>query len=324
MSEQPSNPGPRPATSAEPAAAPAAASSGGSSGGPSDRSGGARLSVLQLEKIALGEASPAQPLDEAEQARLQALRESDAQILARYPAAQQAEQIAARVAKAQAGPVGQRARSSPRLWLPVLASVASVLVVVVWTSRPRVDPHGSAGGIGSTGGPDVDVITAKGGPTATRLRLYRQGQAQAEPLVDGALAQSGDLVQLAFVAGSARYGVLLSIDGRGGVTVHFPAGSDQATAPSTALSDPQSPLSPAGERTEVRLPQAFRLDDAPRFERFFLVTADEAHRDALRLADVVDRARRLARDPSQAERAELPDLPAGLQQQSLRVRKDAR
>ena len=95
-------------------------------------------------------------------------------------------------------------------------------------------------------------------------------------------------------------------------------------APDDMVAGPGEPLSPAGERTEVRLPQAFRLDDAPRFERFFLVTADEAHRDALRLADVVERARRLARDPSQAERAELPDLPMGLQQQSLRVRKDAR
>ena len=307
MSEKPGNPGLGAATGP---------SASGSSG-----SASARLSDLQLEKIALGEASPAQPLDEAGQARLQALRDSDAQILARYPAAQQAEQIAARVAKADAAQAGHRTRRQPRLWLPVLASAASVLVVVVWTSRPRVNP---GGGIGSLGGPDVDVITAKGGPVAPSLRLYRQGAGQAEPLSDGALAQRGDLVQLAFVAGSARYGVLLSIDGRAGVTVHFPMGTDAGTAPSTALGNPHSPLSPAGERTEVRLPQAFRLDDAPRFERFFFVTADEAHRDALRLADIVERARRLAGDPAQAEHAELPELPAGLQQQSLRVRKDTR
>ena len=49
---------------------------------------------------------------------------------------------------------------------------------------------------------------------------------------------------------------------------------------------------------EIRLPQAFRLDDAPGFERFFLITAEEAHADSLKLSEIVAAARRLAADPA--------------------------
>lgn len=265
-----------------------------------------QLTDLQLEQIALGEATPAQPLTAEQQAQIEALRRSSAEILARYPAGPQAEQIAARLAKAQAAP--QRARIP--VWLPALAGAATVLAVVVWTGRDRsqhpIDPR--------SGG---DTIVAKGGAAATSLRLYRQAGSQIEPLASGANAQSGDLVQLALVPGPARYGVLLSIDGRGGVTLHLPASDGEPAE----ISDGSGPSS---ERAELRLPRAFRLDDAPSFERFFLVTADAAHRDQLRVSEVLERARRLAADRARAPSAELPDLAPGLAQQSLILRKDAR
>jgi hypothetical protein len=72
-------------------------------------------------------------------------------------------------------------------------------------------------------------------------------------------------------------------------------------------------LRPEGE---TRLDYAYRLDDAPGFERFFLVTSERA----LPIAAVLEAGRRLASDPRQAPRARL-GLPAGLEQWSVLLTK---
>jgi hypothetical protein len=64
------------------------------------------------------------------------------------------------------------------------------------------------------------------------------------------------------------------------------------------------------------LEYAYQLDDAPGFERFFLVTSDRA----LSVAEVLEAGRRLASDPRQARRANL-GLPAGLEQWSVLLAK---
>ena len=267
-----------------------------------------RLTALQLEQLALGEATPNPPLSPEEEAQVQALRDSSAQILARYPAAPQAEQIAARVAQAKKA----QPRPRTRLWLPLAISGIAALAVVALRPRDASQDH-----VGKGATPYGDTIVAKGGPALASLRLYRQTQGQIEPLPSGASARAGDLLQLALVPGKARHGVLVSIDGSGGVTLHFP----QREGDSTQLSDREGP---ASERAEIRLPQSFRLDNAPRFERLFLLTAEEAQRDPLQVREILDRARRLAADPSHAQTADLPNLPASITQQSLILHKDAR
>jgi hypothetical protein len=253
---------------------------------------------LQLEKIALGEATPEGPLSKEDEARLAALRQDNAQILARYPAGPQAQQIAARVAAAQKL-TQKRAQSR-------------------WLLAPRV--LGAAGPEGPEG-PDV-ILTKGGAPRgAAKLLLYRSRDGHTEPLSDGAAASPGDLLQLALVPGKARYGVLVSIDGRGGVTVHHPTAP--AESPSLFSGSAAPPPSEAGKIVtgEIRLPQAFRLDDAPGFERFFLITAEGAGREALSIDQVVAQARSLAADRARAEREPIPGLPSGLTQTSLILRK---
>lgn len=271
---------------------------------------------LHLEKIALGEATPQTPLSQEDEARLAALRADNAAILARYPAGPQAEQIAARVAQAQRQ---QKQAARGRLVLvPSLLGAAATLVGVLWFARsPHIPPDGPEG----PGGPDV--IVAKGGvPSGTaKLLLYRQREGRTEPLSDGAASRPGDLLQLSLVPGRARYGVLLSIDGKGGVTLHHPS---TPTGNPTLLSGAQAPAQgpvDALVTSEVRLPQAFRLDDAPDFERFFLITADEAHREALRVDQVLAKAKTLAADRGRAEHEPIPGLPGGLWQTSLQVNK---
>jgi hypothetical protein len=67
---------------------------------------------------------------------------------------------------------------------------------------------------------------------------------------------------------------------------------------------------------EVRLPSAYELDNAPSFERFFLVRADES----FEVAPVLKAARALSARAPVARRAPLP-LPAGFNQVSLALEK---
>ena len=133
-----------------------------------------------------------------------------------------------------------------------------------------------------------------------RLLAYRQAGEQAEKLDPDAVVHAGDVIQLRYNAGGARYGVIASIDGSGGVTLHFPA---SAGAPTDVAS---------GTRT---LPDAFALDDAPRFERFFFVTANEP----LDVAGTLDALRVLARRGDAADA--VLDVPAAVHQTSFRLRK---
>jgi hypothetical protein len=82
------------------------------------------------------------------------------------------------------------------------------------------------------------------------------------------------------------------------VTVHFPSGAATAGG-----------LEPKGE---TLLPFAYELDDAPGFERFFLVTS----REPFPVEVVVGAAERLAAEPERARLAPL-ELPGKLEQSSI-------
>jgi hypothetical protein len=66
-------------------------------------------------------------------------------------------------------------------------------------------------------------------------------------------------LQVAYVAAAARYGVIISIDGLGAVTLHFPMEENG----DTELRH--------GEEVFIR---SYALDNAPAFERFYMVTAN--------------------------------------------------
>lgn len=255
-----------------------------------------RAPELIVEKLALGEASAAEQrrAGAADKERAEALHRDNAEILARYPAHKLAAQIRHRVAQSAPAPTRRW------LWAPALAAAMGALVIVVGS--------GLRGGPGPTGGDPIsgDAVRIKGiGP---RLLLFRKQGDKAAQLRPGSEAQPGDLIQLGYVANGQRYGVIVSIDARGGTTLHFPA---SATAP------PE--LSRGGA---TLLDQSFQLDDSPAFERFFLVTADAQHGADLAVALVMEKARALAADPRAAETAPLV-LPAALHQESFLLRKRA-
>ena len=88
--------------------------------------------------------------------------------------------------------------------------------------------------------------------------VFRKLAGGHERLEDGALARKGDLVQIAYRSAGLAYGAIFSVDGRGAVTRHLPAAGEQAV--------------PLAKRDTLDF--AYELDDAPRWERFYLVASD--------------------------------------------------
>jgi len=242
-----------------------------------------RLGELpQPEADAVREALAADP-DARE--RLGALARSDGEILAAEPPAEFAAAVERQLAGGAAEGAPRRA-SSPVLWLAPLAAIgltAAIAGSLVWRG---------------TAGPDGPGVTTRGGDRlkggSPSLLLFRKGSAAAiERLEPGALAHAQEVVQIAYHAGGRHYGVVVSIDGRGVVTRHLPATGDQA-----------APLQP-NETTP--LGAAYRLDDAPRAERFYLVAADTP----FEVNPVLTAARRVAADP--LAEAQLPLGPTFVQ-----------
>lgn len=99
------------------------------------------------------------------------------------------------------------------------------------------------------------------------LRLYRNTAAGPERVVSGSQAAAGDVFQVELHPGTFAYGAVVSVDGNGSVTLHWPSDPVGATAWSALPGH--------------RLPSSFQLDDSPRFERFHLLLS----RQPLDLAD---------------------------------------
>jgi hypothetical protein len=210
------------------------------------------------------------------------LARDDTATLARLPA----ERVAAEVVRRAA-----RERPHRRWWrwtiAPLLAAAAGLLLAPASPVR-EVAP------------PAEDGVRVKG-HGRTRLVVHRRTRAGAEVIAPGARARPGDLLQLGYVAQDG-FGVIVSIDGRGAVTRHWPLDGDRAAALTSGR--------------EVLLPESFRLDDAPAFERFVFVTAERP----FEVAGVLEAARALA-IRGDARLAPLP-LAADLSQASLVVPKE--
>jgi hypothetical protein len=242
-----------------------------------------------LERLALGELDEETAADVRRRLAAEgrspddiaaAVATSNREILAELPASQAAAE--------------QPARKRMFLWgAPLALAGAAAVLLLARPRQPECDYRG----------PDGECIIVKGvdAPSAARLHVYRHGATGHERLRDGARAARGDLVQLAY-SRAGGYGVLLSIDGARKVTLHWPEKADGA-APA---------LKNAGE---TRLPSSYELDDAPAFERFFLVRATAP----FSVATALEAARALAAQPS--ARKQPLALPPGFEQISLALDK---
>jgi hypothetical protein len=219
--------------------------------------------------------------------RVAALREASTAELASYPAAPAVAEIEARAGRERARHATERRRRYVTL-IGVIGTACVLLVAMRLIGRDA----GSPGLI-----PDGPEVTRPKGHA--RVIAYRNTGERPELLVEDSLVKPGDVLQLRYKSNAAKHGVIASIDGAGEVTLHYPV-SEKG---STALA-----------KDTTSLPSAYALDDAPKFERFFIVTSD----------DPIDVVRTLNTLRTFAQRADSataePELPE-LEQWSLRLRK---
>jgi hypothetical protein len=259
-----------------------------------------RVPDLLLEQYALGELYGADKarvdailaVDPGLRGRLEELRRSDEAILAEYPPAEIAAAVRRRMlssgAAAPRGAAGRRFLPARAFAFPAAAAVL-VLVGAVAARGLLFPPRG-------------ELVLAKGG--APSLFVYKKAAAGPVELADGAPAAAGDLLQIKYAAGSARFGAIVSLDGRGRLTWHLPA---EGALPAGRA--------PRIEERGAALASAYELDDAPSFERFFLL----ASKEDFDLSLVSSALRELARS-GEPDKARLT-LPAGLEYKSLLLRK---
>lgn len=246
-----------------------------------------------MERALLGEvpasrhAEVARAMDDSSfEARLDALRASNVQIFELLPPPRVAREVERRVRVAGAVS-GHRIGARWATWLaPAAAAVAVVMFLLL-----------RGGGVAPR---DEDGIRVKGD---ARLEIYRRAGDTSERVRSGDTVKAGERLQLSYVAAGQRFGAILSIDGRGSVTLHYPDGPIAAKL---------------SQRGATKLSFAYELDDAPNFERFVFITSDRAFDLGIPLAA----AKRLTRDLDLARAAPL-ELPSGFAQRSYLLRKGA-
>lgn len=252
------------------------------------------VSDLLLEQYSLGELSSNQEQmvraelerDSSLRQRLAAIAQSNREILADYPPERIVPAIKERYLRE--GRAGRPGRTPSLVWA-LSAAAMVILILSLFVIRERVIPN---------------ETRLKG--LTTHLNLFRKTSTGAEELRAGASARRADVLQISYTAGEAKYGVILSVDGRGAITWHVPSGYRGGSRAAPSL-DSQG---------QVVLPSAYELDDAPRFERFFIVYAASS----FDVGEVDRAAQALAARPGAAEREGLR-LPNGLGQYSLLVKK---
>jgi hypothetical protein len=250
----------------------------------------AELPDILLERYRLRELPPDEAArladrirgDDVLRRRLEALDRSDDDIRSSGVL----DRVVARMPRAHPAP---RRRLVAYVAIPaaVAAMALAAAFVVPWTDTPP--PGGDRG----------DRI--KGLTPA--LTVYRRTAQGSETLADGAVAHAGDLLRVGYRAAGKPYGVILSIDGRGSVTVHLPPTADRAAA--------------LKRDATVLLDQSYELDDAPAWERFYFVTGDTP----FAVAPIVEAARTAAAHHTPPAALVLP---RGLEQSTFSVQKETR
>lgn len=226
------------------------------------------MNPLLLEKMKAGEID----VDTASRAAVAALAQDDARVLERLPAKTMAARIHAALDRAPA-PDGKMGRNPFFLGLPAVALAAAVVLVVVVPDR----------------GGDDDVILKGDAQPGLLIAKESKGEDKGvHTLAPGDVVKAGDVVQVRTKGAGFAHGVVVSVDGGGHVTRHFP---DEGA--STAL--------PSGTTS---LPFSFELDDAPRFERFFFVAS--AHALDVDAVVAAAQATTTAKDPRTAVLTGLP------------------
>ena len=204
--------------------------------------------------------------------KVNALGEDNRKILDSYPPEKMAALIRARMEKEtkQEDTAPRKSNiikfvSSP---IPILAAAALALVIGIvpfLTHEETLEDPAF-----------VEGTRLKG--LKPQVMVFKETNGEAKELGERSLVREHDLLQIEYNAGDYPYGMLLSIDGRGVITLHFP------------YSEYDSQKLERG--ANARLPYAYELDDAPYYERFYFLFS----KDTLPVGEILEQAESLAEE----------------------------
>lgn len=239
-----------------------------------------------IEKVLLGEGTDETQLTSSEKTKLLELQQDNAAILSQYPKEDMAKQIWRRFKEQNResdevngenkmlSQASQRTKlfSFERLgyglrWWGSGLAVACSLALYLSVGNINQEIHGSH-----------NTVRLKG----AALTLHKKSGNRVQTLRDGDAVHEGDRIQIGYSLDRPAFGTIISIDGRDVVTVHWPA--DEQNVSSLEIGRGQLPFS-------------YLLDDAPLFERFFLVLSP----DAFAVEDIVRAAEVLAKEGKSAD-----------------------
>ena len=200
-----------------------------------------------------------------ERAELDRIERSNADILSRYPASAMRkaveEKLASPVSSNQtrenhtrrADPARPRKFAFHANFVGLAAAACCVIAVSFLSVNTLVARHPANG--------EENLVASRLKGSGSRIFVYLKEADGARLLPPETRVAAEDTIQISYIAGDDSFGAIISIDGNGVVTQHYPESGDMAAA-----------LNLTGE---IPLDFSYKLDSAPRFERFFLVSGKE-------------------------------------------------
>ena len=201
--------------------------------------------------------------DEIFAGRVKMMREDNAAILKKLPFERLSEKMDARELGAGLNGVNFR--------LVKFAAAAALVLAVVSValfSQREIGPDAGTQVAGGAQVMDVAMVDASEGAGDTRIKgldarmeVWKKTGDSAVQMPNLGEAREGDEIQLRYAVPEKCFGMLFSMDGNGTLTMHMADGSSAVA------------LEPGKMTT---LPFAYKLDNAPKFEKFFLLTSRAA------------------------------------------------
>ena len=148
------------------------------------------------------------------------------------------------------------------------AALVLAVVSVALFSQREIGPDAGTQVAGGAQMMDVAMVDASEGAGDTRIKgldarmeIWKKTGDSAVQMQNLDEAREGDEIQLRYSVPEKCFGLLFSMDGNGTLTMHMADGSSAVA------------LEPGKMTT---LPFAYKLDNAPKFEKFFLLTSRAA------------------------------------------------
>ncbi len=143
---------------------------------------------------------------------------------------------------------------------PVLVPIMIITVLVsitIFTQFNKEPVHKT------TQDKDILRVKGEGGKLKEDPKIFlfkKTDTKKVENVKNNSLGQEGDLFQIAYTAGTKKYGIIFSLDGKGAYTLHFPETKDKECR----LKQGQL----------VYLEHSYELDNAPDFEQFWFISSE--------------------------------------------------